>query len=155
MIHRRRQDGHKNSAADALSSDIREKLISREEPHLAVPGSRLPTLENACSFVQARETDLFQFRSLLLPQFVPCLPSQAGRLEFYVRRSRLCYETMKYNAAIPCLTVSLSLQKIPASTRWHLYYCSVLSSLHISQHKFKLLWHLFFQKLLVCHVVYL
>ena len=76
MIHRRRQDGHKNSAADALSSDIREKflssdirekLISREEPHLAVPGSRLPTLENACSFVQARETDLFQFRSLLLP----------------------------------------------------------------------------------------
>ena len=64
MIHRRRQDGHKNSAADALSSDIREKL---EEPHLAVPGSRLPTLENACSFVQARETDLFQFRSLLLP----------------------------------------------------------------------------------------
>ena len=65
MIHRRRQDGHKNSAADALSSDIREKF--REEPHLAVPGSRLPTLENACSFVQARETDLFQFRSLLLP----------------------------------------------------------------------------------------
>ena len=60
MIHRRRQDGHKNSAADALSSDIREKF-------LAVPGSRLPTLENACSFVQARETDLFQFRSLLLP----------------------------------------------------------------------------------------
>mgnify|MGYP005807970155 CR=1 len=44
MIHRRRQDGHKNSAADALSSDIREKLISREEPQLAVPGSRLPTL---------------------------------------------------------------------------------------------------------------
>ena len=37
MIHRRRQDGHKNSAADALSSDIREKLISREEPQLAVP----------------------------------------------------------------------------------------------------------------------
>ena len=26
MIHRRRQDGHKNSAADALSSDIREKF---------------------------------------------------------------------------------------------------------------------------------
>ena len=54
MIHRRRQDGHKNSAADALSSDIREKLISREEPQLAVPGSRLPELENVCSLVQAR-----------------------------------------------------------------------------------------------------
>ncbi len=27
MIHRRRQDGHKNSAADALSSDIREKFL--------------------------------------------------------------------------------------------------------------------------------
>ena len=65
MIHRRRQDGHKNSAADTLSSDIREKLTSREEPQLAVPGSHLPTLENACSFVQAREPDLFQFLSLL------------------------------------------------------------------------------------------
>ena len=33
---------------------------------LAVHGLRLSSLENTCSFVQARETALFQFRSLLL-----------------------------------------------------------------------------------------
>lgn len=58
MIHRRRRNGHKNSAADTLSSDIREKLASREEPLKS--GSRLPLLENTCSFVQAQETGIFQ-----------------------------------------------------------------------------------------------
>ena len=132
MIHRRRQDGHKNSAADALSSDIREKLISREEPLKS--GSRPPPSAIGKRLLLRASTGARPF-PMPLPAFsavCACLPSQAGRLEFYVRRSRLCYETMKYNAAIPCLTVSLSLQKIPASTRWHLYYCSVLSSLHIS-----------------------
>ena len=55
------------SSADALSSDISSFQSGREEPPAAVPGYRLPSLENACSLVQAREPDLFQFRSLLFP----------------------------------------------------------------------------------------
>ena len=50
MIHRRRQDGHKNSAADALSSDIREKL----QGGTAISSSRLPP------------SDIVPFRALLL-----------------------------------------------------------------------------------------
>ena len=76
MIHRRRQDGHKNSAADALSSDIREKF--------AFSGSRLPPSDiGKCLLLRASTGD----RPFPIP--LPASPIVCAMSSFTGRTARI------------------------------------------------------------------
>ena len=79
MIHRRRQDGHKNSAADALSSDIREKLGGT-----AFSGSRLPPSDiGKCLLLRASTGD----RPFPIP--LPASPIVCAMSSFTGRTARI------------------------------------------------------------------
>ena len=85
MIHRRRQDGHKNSAADALSSDIREKLREIDKQGgTAFSGSRLPPSDiGKCLLLRASTGD----RPFPIP--LPASPIVCAMSSFTGRTARI------------------------------------------------------------------